>query len=227
LPSYFTLVLDTRPPASPTLLLNGGASHAGVREVVAVLGAADLALPTHDVTAMKLWGDVDPAADPSVQPLEGASSWVAFVGEYALRLSTGDGRKTIYARLRDDVLNPTLAFSDFIDYDASLPVVAVTSPLDRGRISKVALADAATFGWQCSADFTAYEVRAVPSVGSPQGAGVVIPTAGGSVNVAGTGAFPAGTTISTTIRGADLEAASPGDGPKFVKVFARSGAWSP
>lgn len=226
----FTLTLDTRPPGNPTLLINAGAAVTGRREVTLDIGTSDYEAGARDVAQMKLWGDVDPAADPAVQPLEADSDWQAFDPTYAVRLSTGAGRKTIYARLQDDVCNITLPFSDFIDLDLNAPVVTVTTAVDRSRISKVAPCDTAVFVWESNRAYDRYEVRVVPTTGSPQGAGVVIPTAAGSVNTSGTGATAANTARTTTIKGTDLEAASPGDTRKIIKVFVRdstTGLWSP
>lgn len=223
----FTLTLDTRPPASPAVLINGGAALTGGRDVTLELTTADYQGGQHDVASMKLWGDVDPTVDPEVQTTEGASDWQVFQANYAVRLSAGTGRKTIYAKLRDDVLNVTLAFSDFIDLDLTLPVVTITTAVDQSRISKVAPKDTATFVWESSLAFQRYEVRVVPTTGSPHNAGVLIPTTAGSVHTSADGTFPAETGISTTIKGADLEAASPGDTQKIIKVFVRSGGvWS-
>lgn len=223
----FTLILDTRPPGNPTLLLNGGAALTGSRDVTLTIGTSDFEAGARDVAMMKLWGDVDPTIDPDVQPSEGASAWQAFQVEYTVRLAMNSGRKTVYARLRDDVFNTTLPFSDFIDLDVAIPVVTVTTAVDRGRISKIPPADTAIFTWESNLTFDRYEVRVVPTTGSPQSAGVVIPTAGGSIATSGSGAFNATTPITTTIKGADLEAASPGDTTKIVKVFVRSvGRWS-
>lgn len=221
--SYFTLTLDTAAPANPSLLIAGGAAVTG-DQVVPIL----LATPSLDVDQMKLWGDVDQDADPLIQQTEATSFWIDFRTDVAVRLSDFSGRKTIYARLRDDVGNETLAFSDFIDLDLSAPVVHITTGVDRGRISKVAGFDAATFTWEATQDFDRYEVRVVPSTGSPQQAGTIVPVTGGSLNVVADGPVAAYTPIITTIRGSDLQVASPGDGNKVVKVFVRdmTGKWS-
>lgn len=227
--SYFYLDLDTRPPANPVLLLNGGAAIAGRREVVVELATPDYGDGANDVAMMLLWGDVDPASDPLVQPTEVASTWQAYQPDYVLRLSDGSGRKTVNARLRDDVCNETPVFCDSIDLDFDSPAVTILTPADRTRISKVAPCDRAVFQWEANRPFTSYEVRAVPTIGAPHQAGARILTVNGSVNTQGVGAFDAETAITTTIHGADLEAASPGDALKLVKVFVRdaTGVWSP
>jgi hypothetical protein len=223
----FNLTLDTQAPSNPALLINGGAALTGERVVWLRLTTADHLTGSNDVADMKVWGDLDPTADPAFQVAEGDAQWLPYTEQVAVMLSLGTGRKHLYARLRDDVGNPTLPFTDFIDYDPSIPVVTISTAADRGRISRVAPFDAATFVWESSVPFTAYQIRVVPTHGSPQQAGVVIPHAGGSINVQGNGEFPADTPIITTIRGDDLQAASPGDTTKIVKVFIQAGGvWS-
>lgn len=227
--SYFYLVLDTKPPANPRLVLDGGAAVAGRREVVVGIASPDYEGGSRDVEMMLLWGDVDPAADALVQPTEAASAWQTFQPEYVVRLAGGSGRKTVNARLRDDVCNETPVFCGFIDLDLDSPVVTIASAIDRARISKVAPCDTAVFQWHASRPFTSYEVRVVPTVGSPHQAGAPIRSAHGSANTQGVGAFPADTVITTVVNGVDLEIASPGDSLKLVKVFVRddAGVWSP
>ena len=56
-----------------------------------------------------------------------------------------------------------------------------------------------------------------------------IPVTSGSTNTSGTeGGYKADTAINVTINGADLEAASSGDGVKIIKVFVKNaaGTWS-
>lgn len=218
----FTLTLDTRAPANPTLLINDGAASAGERAAWVRFSTSDL-----DVNEVKVWGDLDPSADPALAVAEADSTWMIYTEQLAVMLSAGDGRKHLYARFRDDVGNETLPFTDFIDLDTTVPVVTVTTGVDRGRVSKVSPYDAATFTWEASVPVAAYQVRVVPGAGSPQQAGVLIGSAAGSVNTSGS-ALEANTPVSTTIRGADLQQASPGDGPKVVKVFVQGldGVWS-
>lgn len=224
----FLLTLDTQPPADPTLVINGGAPFTGQTEVLVTLSTADYQAGHRDVKSVRLWGDVDPSADPSVQVAERDSAWQDFRENVVVRLSPGPGRKYIKARLVDDVCNETVEFCGFIDLDIALPVVEITTAVDRSRISKVAPCNTSLFVWQAHSDFVAFEVRVVPSVASPHTAGVRIPTMSGSSGTQGVGAFSGRTPMVTTVNGADLEAASPGDGAKHVKVFIRDreGRWS-
>lgn len=225
----FTLILDTKPPAAPALLIEGGVAVTGRRTVSVALSSADYLAGSRDVAEMKLWGDVEPGSDPLVPTLEADAIWQEYQPSYTIRLSAGAGRKTLYARLKDDVCNATVVFSDFIDLNLTVPVVTVVTPIDKSRISKTSPCDVAVFSWESSLAFDRYEVRVVPNAGSPQGAGAIIPVTAGSIHTQANGSFPAETAITTTIRGTDLATASPGDGTKLVKIFVRKAAtqvWS-
>lgn len=220
--SHFLLTLDTAPPASPALVINDGAASTG--DLVATV---KITSPSPDTREMIVWGDVDPTVDPLYDMDEADAQWQLYSPEVSLVLSSDAGPKHIYARLRDDVHNETVAFTSYIVLDTTSPVVAITTPVDRSRISLVDPFDDATFSWAANIDFQHYEVRVVPSGGSPHTAGVPLGSSHGSSNVSGNGAFVAGVPITTDINGADLQAASPGDTAKVVKVFVRSGGvWS-
>lgn len=224
----FNLTLDTQAPANPSLLINGGAAATGEQICWITLASTDYLTGARDLAMMKVWGDVDLLADPSFTPMEADAAWVPFEEQVPVMLSAGTGRKYLYARLRDDVGNISLTFSDFIDYDTTVPVVTITTAVDRSRISKVSPYDAATFTWEASVPILAYQVRVVPSTGSPYQAGVPLGVVNGSVNTDGSGSIEANTPTITTIKGADLETASPGNTTKVIKVFVQNltGVWS-
>lgn len=122
----------------------------------------------------------------------------------------------------------TFAATKSITLNTSIPAVTITGP-DKSRISKVTGYDAAAFSFVCDVDFEEYTVRVVPATSSLHTAGTQIPTTGGSTNVSGTaGGYKKNTAINVTVKGADLEAASSGDGVKIVKVFVKNaaGTWS-
>lgn len=224
----FTLTLDTRAPANPTLLINDGAPLTGETTVWVRLDTTD-AQAGSDVTQMKIWGDVDLTADPAFTPVETSAQWISYTEQVAVMLSAGEARKYLYARLRDDVGNQTLPFSDFIDLNLSLATVEILTGVDRSRISKVSPYSTATFTWQTNQPILGYQVRVVPNPGSSYQSGVALPSTGGSMNVSGSSRIEAHIPIITTISGVDLENASPGDAVKVVKVFVQSlsGVWSP
>ncbi|MFP3491037.1 hypothetical protein R0K20_25995, partial [Staphylococcus sp. SIMBA_130] len=72
------------------------------------------------------------------------------------------------------------------------------------------------------------KVKVVTSQGATHDTGTQIGTANGSTNMSGTGTWANGAVVDATITGADLEAASAGDGSKTIKVFVKddAGNWS-
>lgn len=216
--SFFNLILDTLAPAGLALQLNSGATYATSNTVTASISVSDA-----DTTGyqMKIWG-IKAAAE------EADASWETFTTSKSLVLTDSDGLKTVYIKVRDDVGNESAAVSDSITLNSTIPAVTITGP-DKSRISKVTGYDAAAFSFVCDVDFDEYTVRVVPATSSLHTAGTQIPTTGGSTNVSGTeGGYEKNTAINVTIKGADLETASSGDGVKIVKVFVKNaaGTWS-
>jgi hypothetical protein len=222
----FTLTLDTTAPATPAIVIDGGNAYATSQSVTAGVTTGDGTTAGYQ---MKIWGDVDTAADANVQATEGASSWIAFSATKAITLSSGDGTKTLHMKLRDDVWNETSEVTDTITLDTSLPVPTVSVGPDVSKVSKISGKRVASFSFQSDAAFEEYKVKVVPSTGSLHTAGTAIPTTNGSTNMAGSaGGYPATTNVDSTIDGRDLELASSGDGAKIVKVFVKdaAGNWS-
>jgi hypothetical protein len=224
--SYFNLILDTLAPASPAILIAGGAAYTSAQLVTCGISTAD-----GDTTGyqIKIWGNVDPANDANVQASEGASAWISFVASKQVKLSSGDGVKTLYLKIRDSVLNESAQASDTIGLDTTVPVTTVSIGPDVTKVSKIATKRTCSFSFQCDSIFDEYKVKVVPATSSLQDAGTLIGVANGSTNMSGiAGDYPATTNINCTIDGADLEAASSGDGTKIIKVFTKdqSGLWS-
>lgn len=215
--SFFNLTLDTLAPAGLAVVLNDGAIYTTNPVVTLKATVTDAATTGYQ---MKIWG-VDGVAD------EATAAWETFAPEKSITLPTGDGLKTVYVKVRDDVGNETAAVSDTITLDTAVPVVTITGP-DKSKISKVDGYNSAVISFVADVAFTEYKVCVVPATNSLQSAGTVIPITAGSENTSGTGEFAADTNISVTIKGADLETASAGDGVKILKVFVRNaaGTWS-
>lgn len=216
--SYFNLTLDTTAPSEAALSINSGALYASSTAVNLSIAVADQDTAGYQ---MKIWGiaGVDE---------EAAAGWENFASSKGVNLTAGDGLKTVYLKVRDDVGNESLAVSDSITLITAVPVVTVTGP-DRSRLSKVEGFNQAVISFTADVPFEEYKVCVVPSASSQQSQGITIPTEGGSVNTSGTaGGYPAATGIQVTITGADLEQASSGEGVKILKVFVRSvaGTWS-
>ena len=194
--SFFNLTLDTLAPAGLSLILNDGAQYATSATVTAKISVSD---ETTTGYQMKIWGT-------KTAETEAEASWETFAKTKSITLPDGDGLKTIYVKMRDDVGNETAAVSDTITLNTSIPAVTI-----------------------CDVDFEEYTIRVVPATSSLHTAGTQIPTTGGSTNVSGTeGGYKKNTAINVTVKGADLEAASSGDGTKIVKVFVKNaaGTWS-
>lgn len=216
--SFFNLILDTLAPSGVTLSINGGAQYTTTEEVLLAIGTSD-----SDTTGyqMKIWGINGVSS-------ESAASWETFTKSKSVTLATGDGLKTVYIKIRDDVYNESSTVSAQITLNTAVPSVTVTGA-DVTKISKVAPKNVATFSFVSDVDFAEYKVKVVPATASLQDAGVQIGTTNGSTNMSGSaGGYKANTSITCKIYGADLETASSGDGNKIIKVFVKNnaGTWS-
>lgn len=216
--SYFNLTLDTTAPGGVTLSINDGALYATSTAVTLTIATSDGVTTGYQ---MKVWG-IDGVTD------EGSASWENFSTSKSVNLTSGDGLKTVYIKVRDDVGNESAQVSDTITLNTTVPVVTITGP-DKSKISKVTGFNTSIINFTSDVEFEEYKVCVVPQNNSTQDAGTVIGTTNGSINTSGSdGDFPASENIQVTINGADLEAASSGDGVKIVKVFVRNaaGTWS-
>ena len=215
--SYFNLVLDTLAPQGLTVKLNNGSQYTTSKNVTLSISVSDTSTSGYQ---MKVWG-IDGASS------EDSASWETFAQTKNIALPTGDGLKTVYVKVRDDVFNETAAASATITLDTSVPAVTIIGP-DVSRISKTAPKNVATFSFTSDVAFTEYKIKVVPSKSSLHDAGTLIGTANGSTNMTATCTFKASTAISCKIYGKDLEAASSGDGEKIIKVFVKNahGTWS-
>ena len=215
--SYFNLTLDTLAPQGLTIKLNNGSQYTTSKAVQLAINVTD---ESADGYQMKVWG-IDGIAK------ESDAVWETLANVKDITLPTGDGLKTVYVKVRDDVCNETAAASATITLDTSVPAVTIIGP-DVSRISKTAPKNVATFSFTSDVAFTEYKIKVVPSKSSLHDAGTLIGTANGSTNMTATGTFKASTAISCKIYGKDLEAASSGDGEKIIKVFVKNahGTWS-
>lgn len=215
--SYFNLVLDTLAPQGLTVKLNNGSQYTTSKNVTLNISVSDTSTSGYQ---MKVWG-IDGASS------EDNASWETFASTKSIALPTGDGLKTVYVKVRDDVCNETAAASATITLDASVPAVTIIGP-DVSRISKTAPKNVATFSFTSDVDFVEYKIKVVPSQSSLNDAGTLIGTTNGSTNIKGTGTFKKNNAISCKIYGKDLELASSGDGEKIIKVFVKNahGTWS-
>lgn len=227
--AHFTLTLDTTAPGGVSVSVNGGDAATNDPDVTLTIATTD-AGGAPSGYQMKVYGDLDDSEAPSeYRAAEGDAPWISFSTSKAVKLSSGDGSKTVRIKVRDDVGNASSEATDAITLDTDVPTVSITAGPSASRISKAASFDTITFDWEADAGFEAYKVKVVANSGAAHSTGTQIPTTAGSANVAGSaGSYPAETTIETTVKGADLETASAGDGDKIVKVFVQdgSGFWS-
>jgi hypothetical protein len=229
--NYFSLTLDTLAPVSPAIKLNDNATYAAAQLVTAIISTSDSSTSGY---TMKLWGDLDLTqamtdgivGSSATEVTEDTAQWLTFAASKQLKLSTGDGAKTVYLKIRDDVYNISAQVSASITLDTTAPIVTISGP-DVTKISKQSGKNVCTFSFSGDSDIQAYKVKVVASAGAAHTTGTDIGTANGSTNMSG-GTTSKGTTITCTVNGADLEAASAGDGEKIIKVFAQdlAGNWS-
>lgn len=212
--SYFQLTLDTLAPSITSFTINDGASVTTSQNVTLKITAPEAA-------SMKIWG-IDGVAT------ESAATWETFAAEKAVTLTSGDGTKTVYIKVRDSVYNESAASSDTITLSTALPTITITGP-DVSVISEQSGKNVATFSFQSSMALKAWTVRLVPANNSAHDAGTQIPTTGGSTNMSGT-TLAANTAKQCTINGSDLSTAAGGvDGTYIIKVFGQASAndlWS-
>jgi hypothetical protein len=223
--NFVYITLDTTAPQNPIIQIEGGAVYTTSQLVNLSISVDDADTTNYQ---MKIWGSVDTANDANVQDTEVNSSWISYSGNPQIRLSDGDGAKTINVRVRDDVHNESSIATDSISMDTTLPTVTVTSP-DVTKISKVSGKDTFSFTFSANEDFSEYKVKLVGSTGAAENTGTTIPTTSGSTNTSGAVGYTSGEVITVTIKGQDLEdAGATSDGQKTIKVFVKddSGQWS-
>jgi hypothetical protein len=224
MPNFFYLKLDRTGPQGISVSINSGQAFTNN-----VLNNLTIGTSDGDTTGymMKIWGSVDNAHNANIKTTEGASAWIAYNTTQQVKVSATDGLKTINIKVRDRVLNESSQQSASITLDTTLATVSITGP-DLNEIGENAGANTSSFSFTVDSPFVEYKVCVVPAEGSIHSAGTVIGNAAGSVNVGGTGTFPASTPINVQIKGTDLYNASNVDGQKIIKVFVResSGNWS-
>lgn len=207
--SYFNLTLDTTAPTGGSLSLPARANTVNITATISATGA----------TYMKLYGDICATAGGSAIA-EADASWVAYATSASLILTAANATKTVNIKFMDDVGNVSAAVTATVILDTSAPVVTITGP-DVSKISKISGYDVAEFSFSANEVIKAWKVKVVPSTSSIDTAGTQIPTTGGSTNMSGSTQTAAETAITCTIKGADLESASSGDGAKIIKVFVQ------
>ena len=222
--NYVNITLDTTQPSNPALLINSNDIYTTNQLVNLAIGTGDGITTGYQ---MKIWGSVDTAYDTNIKTTEGTSTWITYSTSKQIKLSTGDGSKTVYMKLRDDVWNESAQISDSITLNTVVPVVTIGGQ-NVTKISKVTGKNELTFSFTSDVTFTEYKVKVVTIASASHDTGTLITTTNGSSNMAGSGTFANGTPVSCVVKGSDLEVASASDGDKIVKVFVKNeaGLWS-
>lgn len=223
--NFIYITLDTTAPTNPVITISGGAVYTTNQLVNLNISVDDADKTGYQ---MLIWGSVDSAYNTSIQATEATSAWIPYSATPQVKLSSGDGAKSINIRVRDDVNNASGIAVDSISMDTSLPTVTVTTP-DVSKVSKVAGKDTFSFTFSSNEAFSEYKVKLVGATGATENTGTLIPTTGGSTNTSGSGSFTSGQVVTVTVKGLDLESAgATTDGQKIVKIFVKdaSGQWS-
>lgn len=205
--SYFNLTLDTLAPVISAFTINSGAS-------VTTSQSVTLNITSSDAAAMKIWGINGVAT-------ESAATWETYASTKSVTLTSGDGSKTVYVKVRDSVYNESSTSSATITLSTAIPTITITGP-DVSVISEQSGKNVASFSFTSSMALKAWTVRLVPANNSEHDAGTQIPTAAGSTNMSGT-TLAANTSKACTINGTDLSTAAGGaDGTYIIKVFGQA-----
>lgn len=245
---YFNITLDTVGPQGVSICVNGDEEHTSDKQLSLEILCSD-----NDTTnyQMKIWSNVLLESDS-----EENAKWEDYSREKILTIDSEipeNTEATFYVKLRDDVWNESETASDNITIYTQNPTVIIAS-ITRDRISKIPAAPSESpfdklfskntsmiiFG--ADRDCDDLKIMVVQDINAfyDDPANVLIPTDGSSCITNDDGEILTGSggmqisqiteraAYRAYIKGADLEAASPGDGVKIIKIFAheRNGEWS-
>lgn len=218
--AFFNLTLDTLAPQGVSMSINAGAIYTAKKSVTLTIGCKDTSTSGY---SMKVYGSITSAATAD------KASWENFSTSKTVTLTDGDGLKTIYVVVRDNVWNEAEAVSATITLNTTIPVVTIVGP-DVSIISEVSGKNTSKFTFTSDSIFDEYKVGIVPSNNSTVDDVTVIGTTGGSKNTSGSaGDYPASTNIEVSINGTDFKTAGGGsDGTFIIKTFVKNqaGTWS-
>lgn len=223
--NFIYITLDTTAPSNPSIKVAGDLIYTTNQLVSLTVGTGDSVTTDYQ---MKIWGDVDTAYNTNIKNTEALSAWIPYSVNPQIKLSTGDGTKTVNLRIRDDVHNASSVASDSINLDTKIPTVTTTGT-DVAKVSKVSGKDTFSFAFSSDKDINEYKVKLVGVVNATHDTGLTISTTNGSQNTSGSTLITTGQLTTITIKAADLEVAGAStDGQKVVKVFVKDalGNWS-
>lgn len=237
--NYINVTLDTTAPSGVSVTINNGEEKTSLNAVSLAITCTDEDLTGYQ---MKIWG-VDGAET------EDAASWESFSSIKNVTLSTGDGEKTIYVKVRDDVWNESGTVSDTIGYYTTVPTVELELP--GGFESKISLLRYSPTGFllSVSENIDAVKIMIVDDVNASydDASNIAIPSAPehGTAIKQETPEdefylqseymeftdieIDSSVELVVTVAAEEILSASPGDGVKTIKAFVRSAAsgnWS-
>lgn len=157
-----------------------------------------------------------------------ASSYIPYVTSVPIKLSSGDGTKTIHMVINDSTNKDSIAVSKTITFQQTPPVVTTGTP-STTTITEGGT-EVTTFAFSSNVAFQKYLVGIVPSTASTYSSATTIGTIHGSSNTSGVSStgFPANTNINVSLDAYDIHVAANGGGTTIVKVFVQdmAGNWS-
>lgn len=223
--NFIYITLDTTAPSNPSIKVAGDLIYTTSQLVSLTVGTGDSVTTDYQ---MKIWGDVDTAYNTNIKNTEALSAWIPYSTNPQIKLSIGDGTKTVNLRIRDDVHNASSVASDSINLDTKIPTVTVTNA-DMPKVSKNVGKDTSSFAFSSDKDIQEYKVKLVGVTNATHDTGITVQTTNGSVNTSGSQTIAVGQITTVTIKGADIEiAGAVSNNQSIVKVFVKDalGNWS-
>ena len=231
--NYINIILDTIGPSGVSVKINGDADKAITTAVTLAIACADTDLTGYQ---MKIWGTAD-------VPTETDAIWETYQTTKNVTLSSGDGLKTVYVKVRDDVWNESATASDTITLYEKVPSI-VSFSVNSSRISLVNGKNIISGAFYSDENVDAVKLMIVDNVNARHDSpsNIAIPKNAGSelyddnndateseavLELEGRVNKEIG--FNYTIHASDIVAVAPGDGVKILKAFVRSaetGNWS-
>lgn len=231
--NYINIILDTIGPSGVSVKINGDADKAITTAVTLAIACADTDLTGYQ---MKIWGTAD-------VPTETDAIWETYQTTKNVTLSSGDGLKTVYVKVRDDVWNESATASDTITLYEKVPSI-VSFSVTSSRISLVNGKNIISGAFYADENVDAVKLMIVDNVNARHDSpsNIAIPKNAGSelyddnndateseavLELEGRVNKEIG--FNYTIHASDIVAVAPGDGVKILKAFVRSaetGNWS-
>lgn len=232
--NYINVTLDTIEPSSVVVLINGDETKTTSSAVTLTIDCADADLSEYQ---MKIWGTAD-------APTESDAIWETYQHTKNVTLPSGDGLKTVYVKMRDDVWNEnSLPAYDSITLYEKVPSI-VSFSVTSSRISLVNGKNIISGAFYADENVDAVKLMIVDNVNARHDSpsNIAIPKNAGSElyddNNEATeseavleleGRVNKEIGFNYTIHASDIVAVAPGDGVKILKAFVRSaetGSWS-